>query len=49
MRGPPLFTRIETIPSLPAASSHFFATSIPALRAASSSEAMFVGALFERC
>src|SRR5258706_10649618 len=43
------FIRTDLAPRMAAPSSHFFPTSTPALRRASSGEARFVGALFEIC
>ena len=43
------FMRTDFAPRIAPASSHFFPTSTPALRSASSVEARFVGALFEMC
>ena len=47
--GPPLFTRMDFAPSIAAPSSHFFATSTPALRFSTSGSQMSRGALLETC
>src|SRR6266567_8440033 len=49
IRGPPLFTRIDFAPRIAAPSSHFFATSMPALRFSAFNSQMSRGALFEMC
>ena len=49
IRGPPLLTRIDFAPSIFAPSSHFLATSTPALRFSASGSQMSRGALLEMC